>query len=108
MLMTALMPTLSRAFAPQPTAGVAWLEICSAMGTRYVKAPDTSDPSDKRAGSMNDCPYCRVHFDLPVLPPSPPLVPQFVILSERPALFYHAPTPLYSWVIAHPRGPPAV
>ena len=108
MLMTALMPALSRAFAPERAASPAWLEICSAMGTRYVQAPDTSDNTDKRSSGMNDCPYCRVHSDMPVLPPSPPLVPQGAILSERPALFYHAPTPLYAWVIAHPRGPPAV
>lgn len=108
MLMTALMPAWSRAFAPQRADSAAWLEICSAMGTRYVKAPDSPDTSDKRAGAMNDCPYCRVHVDVPVLPPSPPLVPQFAIVSERPPLFYHAPTLLHAWAIANPRGPPAV
>lgn len=112
MLMTALMPALSRAFAPERTASPAWLEICSAMGTRYIKAPgadspDTQDGTGKRAGAMNDCPYCRVHADLPVLPPSPLAVPQFIVLPERPALFFRAPKPLYAWVVAHPRGPPA-
>ncbi|KQQ36300.1 hypothetical protein ASF61_08990 [Duganella sp. Leaf126] len=112
MLMTALMPTLSRALAPVRSVGPMWLEICSAVGTRYleVNAPDSHNPdhTDKRAGVMNDCPYCRVHADLPALPPSPLLLPQSVILPERPALFYQAPTPLYAWVIANPRGPPAV
>ena len=114
MLMTALMPTLARALAPQRAASAAWLEICSAMGTRYVQAPaapdsqNSPDTSDKRAGGMNDCPYCRVHVDVPVLPPSLPAVPQFAVVSERPALFYHAPTPLHAWVAAQPRAPPAV
>lgn len=105
MLMTALMPVLSRAYAPGKTANATLMEICSAMGTRYVKSPG-SDTSDQPVSVMDDCPYCRVHVEVPVLPPAPLPVPQFAILPERPSLFYHAPTPLHAWTVANPRGPP--
>nr|WP_315212484.1 DUF2946 domain-containing protein [uncultured Duganella sp.] len=104
MLMTALMPAFSRTFASDGAANAVLLEICSAMGVTYAKS---SDSDSKQTGTMNDCPYCRVHFDLPVLPPAPARLPQFKITSERPALFYRSPTPLFSWVVANPRGPPA-
>ena len=107
MLMTALMPAFSRAFASDRTANAMLLEICSARGATYAKSPGT-ETSGKQAGMMDDCPYCRVHFDLPVLPPAQPQLPHFKITSERPALFYRSPTPLYAWVVANPRGPPAV
>ena len=106
MLMTALMPAFSRTFASDGAANAVLLEICSAMGVTYTKGAD-SDTSGKQTGTMNDCPYCRVHFDLPVLPPTPAQLPHFKITSERPALFYRSPTPLFSWVVANPRGPPA-
>lgn len=106
MLMMALMPTLSRAFAPERAAESLLLQICSAAGLKFAKAPG-SQSSDQQAGVMSDCPYCRVHADLPVLPPSPLPLPQFEITSERPALFYLAPTPLHAWIAANPRGPPA-
>ena len=105
MLMTALMPAFSRSFAPDGAANAMLLEICSAMGVTYAKS---SDSDTKQSAKMNDCPYCRVHFDLPVLPPAPAQLPHFKITSERPALFYRSPTPLFSWVVANPRGPPAV
>lgn len=101
MLMTALMPAFSRAFASDRAANAVLLEICSAT---YSKSPDSDS---KQTGKMDDCPYCRVHFDLPVLPPTPAQLPHFKITSERPALFYRSPTPLYAWVVANPRGPPA-
>lgn len=106
MLMMALMPTLSRAFASEGAADSVLLQICSAAGLKFAKAPG-SDTSDKHAGVMNDCPYCRVHADLPALPPAPLPLPQFKITSERPVLFYLAPTPLHAWIVAKPRGPPA-
>lgn len=104
MLMTALMPAFSRSFASDGAANAVLLEICSAMGVTFAKS---SDSDSKQTGTMNDCPYCRVHFDLPVLPPAPAQLPHFKITSERPALFYRSPTPLFSWVVANPRGPPA-
>ena len=104
MLMTALMPAFSRTFASDGAANAVLLEICSAMGVTYTKSPDSDS---KRTGTMNDCPYCRVHVDLPVLPPAPAQLPHFKITSERPALFYRSPTPLFSWAVANPRGPPA-
>lgn len=99
------MPTFARAFATDRAAAML-LEICSARGATYAKSPG-SETSGKYAGMMDDCPYCRVHVDLPVLPPAPLQLPQFKITSERPALFYQSPTPLYAWVVANPRGPPA-
>lgn len=106
MLMTALMPAFSRTLASDGAANAVLLEICSAMGVTYAKSTD-AESSGKQAGMMDDCPYCRVHFDLPVLPPAPAQLPHFKITSERPALFYRSPTPLFSWAVAKPRGPPA-
>lgn len=106
MLMTALVPALSRPFSSDRAANLMVLEICSAKGLSYAKAPG-SDTSDKAGGAMNDCPYCRIQADLPVLPSAPTFAPHFAITSERPALFYHAATPPQVWVAANPRGPPA-
>jgi hypothetical protein len=105
MLMMALMPTLSRAFASERAAESMLLQICSVAGLKFAKQPG-SETSGKQADVMSDCPYCRVHADLPVLPPAPLPLPQFKITSERPALFYLAPTPLHAWIVANPRGPP--
>ena len=106
MLMTALMPAFSRTFASDGAANAVLLEICSAMGVTVAKSTD-GESSGKQTGMMDDCPYCRVHFDLPVLPPAPAQLPHFKITSERPTLFYRSPTPLFSWAVANPRGPPA-
>ena len=106
MLLTALMPTLSRAFASEHAADSVLLQICSASGLKFAKSPG-SEPSGKQGGMMSDCPYCRVHADLPALPPAPLALPRMTLASERPALFYLAPTPLHAWIVANPRGPPA-
>lgn len=104
-LLGALMPTLSRALASPNNASAVLAQLCSAGGAaRYGIAPADQAPG-KQMVVMDDCPYCRVQADLPLLPPMAvasaiPLAPQ------RPALFYRAPAPLYSWVVAHPRGPP--
>lgn len=106
MLLVALMPSLSRAFAPQRDASAILLQLCSVGGaTRYAAAPDSESPA-KQSPMMDECPYCRVHTDLPVLPPAPLALAFSLLSSPRPPLFYHAPAPLYSWAVAHPRGPP--
>ena len=75
-------PAFSRTFASDGVANAVLLEICSAMGGTYAKSPE-SDTSGKQTGKMDDCPYCRVHFDLPVLPPAPDqgVVPLHVALE---------------------------
>lgn len=107
MLLMALMPTLSRAFAPQRDAASVLMEICSAGGLKRTIAAPSTEGSGKQMLMMDDCPYCRVQHDLPALPPAP-LAPLVATLATgHPPLFYHAPAPLHAWVAAHPRGPPA-
>lgn len=104
MLMGALMPSLSRAFAPPRDASALLLQLCS-VGGLSKSAPD-SDAPVKQSLMMDDCPYCRVQTDLPMLPPPALVLALSTLSTQRPPLFYHAPAPLFSWVVAHPRGPP--
>jgi hypothetical protein len=106
MLLVALMPSLSRAFAPQRDPSAVLLQLCSVGGvSKFAAAPDSDAPL-KQVVMMDDCPYCRVQTDLPVLPPAPLALAISPLSSQHPPLFYHAPAPLFSWVAAHPRGPP--
>jgi hypothetical protein len=88
------------------------MEICSVTGTTWIavdqEMPDASKKSPLH--HLEHCPFCMTHADTVALPLPLPLAPSFAVAGGHdlfPALFYHAPVPLFSWSAAKPRGPPA-
>ena len=105
-LLNALLPSLSHAFATRP-AGAA-IEICSSSGAVYTQA-DLAPPSGQDAPQhIEHCLYCMHHAGGLALPPAPPqLVAVLKGHEPYPPLYYQAPQPLFSWTAGRPRGPPA-
>jgi hypothetical protein len=72
-------------------------------------ATSSADCHTKAAHALsNHCGYCVMQADLPFLPaltvaPLPPERPA----SMAPPLFHLAPSPLFIWLAAQPRAPPA-
>ena len=121
MLGLALAPTVSHALATVGVAGGSkpWAEICSAAGAKLSSAavlPDTPEspespaaPSDGTAMHPEHCPLCTLASHTSALPPADPaLLPVPDGAAYLPALFSHAPRPLFAWASARPRGPPAI
>jgi hypothetical protein len=90
-----------------------WVEICTAMGMKMVRAAD-ADPGDSTApGSMlastEHCPWCSLHAPVLGLPSTPPaLLPTVDRADFRPWAFRHAPYTLHAWYQAQPRAPPSL
>jgi hypothetical protein len=125
-LLNALAPSVSHALSRM--AGPSqMIEICSASGTRWIsgdavgtsastiasKVADAQfsaqEPStDSPLHHLEHCPFCMTHAGTFALPA--PSTSLFAVQGGHdlfPALFYHSPSPLFSWSAAHPRGPPA-
>lgn len=118
-LLSALAPSISSAFTLRSGNTAIWTEICSASNvyssnTKVSKkilvklstsVPASTDTSDTHQGKH--CPFCLPHAGNFALPPA--LMPGVVLLVTRdvfPPLYYQAPSLLFSWVTANPRGPP--
>ena len=117
MLAAALMPSLSRALASDRVRNIMMAEICAPSGMDYggmslaamgFAGTDGSDPrkDGMPAGHGDDCAWCRLQADTPVLPGAIAVTGPSKLVAPRPALFYHSPAPLFAWTAAHPRGPP--
>jgi hypothetical protein len=72
------------------------------MSYAEMQQPD----GGKHIGHLDDCAYCRLQADTPVLPVAIVVIASGDAAAPRPLLFYHAPTPLFAWTAARPRGPP--
>jgi hypothetical protein len=122
-LLNALAPSISHALSSM--AGPSnMIEICSANGTRWVDgaiagklaselasmeqlAPEQPS-TDSPLHHLEHCPFCITHAGTFALPgPSTTLLAIEGGHDLFPALFYHSPSPLFSWSAARPRGPPA-
>jgi hypothetical protein len=108
-LLNALAPSLSHALMA-PGASSNMMEICSAAGTRWISADLAEGSADASTNTplqhQEHCPFCIAHADLLDLPRTT----SFAVDGGHalfPSLFYHSPTPLFSWSPARPRGPPA-
>lgn len=109
-LFSALAPTVSHALAAQGSfAGFA--EICTVNGVELVSLAtgERQKPADNALSHhMEHCAFCATHGGTFAL--LPPLPVSFAVVGGHdlfPSLFYLAPTPLFSWSAAQPRGPPA-
>ena len=104
--MILLAPPLSRAFSPERSTAGIWMEICSSFGDSSQDAPH-SGPF--QAASSAHCPYCLLHADLLSSPRNVAVVMTvFTVSHFLPRLFYRAPQPLFSWIVAASRAPPVV
>lgn len=110
LLAAALMPVLGQVLARQQGRAGTWSEVCSTAGKRLVRLDlGTQIPAGVDGlGHAKHCPFCLAHGGQAMLPQadivSLPLVTAKPVL---PALYYHAPHPLFSWAATRSRGPPA-
>jgi len=117
-LINALAPSISHAL-PRMAGPSNMIEICSAGGTKWVsndvaiavfgqQAALGQLSTDSPLHHLEHCPFCLNHAGTFALP-----APSMTLLAIEgghdlfPALFYHSPSPLFSWSAARPRGPPA-
>jgi hypothetical protein len=103
----ALAPTVSHALSASGP-GNPWTEICSVAGGKFVSTGDSAGSQTPAADMrMEHCPLCA-HGHGPDGPP--PSAPAVLALPDAasfvPALFEHAPRPLFAWTAAQPRAPP--
>jgi hypothetical protein len=107
-LLAALAPSVSHALATRDGKTSSWMEICSATGTKLVKADKASSPAPaKKFACPEHCPFCSFHGNAADLPISSDFtLPVLSASSARPALFYHSSRPLFVWASAQSRAPP--
>jgi hypothetical protein len=101
----ALLPTVSRLLA-HTTGSAAWVEVCTPRGLKQVAAADTSQPPVASA-HLDHCPLCAVAGAALVPPAASVAMPVVAAAPAMPAAFGAAPSPLFAWAAARPRGPPA-
>lgn len=102
LLFSAIAPSVSHAVTAAST--IPGLEMCTVSGQQPLKGKSLSDAI---VHAFEHCPYCAAHATPPSLPP--PSAWHFPLPSGQavfPALFYHAPQPLFAWSTANPRAPP--
>ncbi|MCB5190395.1 DUF2946 domain-containing protein [Methylobacillus arboreus] len=111
LMFSALAPTLSHAFTVHGTHNTSEV-VCSAPGSKYMplsaKTADPAQPQHEHGLDMKYCPYCNLLHHSPVFAANEPLPPYGGHLGHMlPALYPHAPKPLFAWAAIRPRGPPA-
>ncbi|GGB99365.1 hypothetical protein GCM10007205_05850 [Oxalicibacterium flavum] len=111
-LLAALAPAISHALAPH-TGQQAFVEICTAQGSKLIEAADQKNPESPQPQQHTDhfehCPFCKSNNVANGLPPT--VFPLFATLqqpSHFPILFYQAPRGLFVWTTASPRAPPVL
>ena len=112
-LLNALAPSVSQLLGANGGLADGWLEICSALGPRYVVLDAVaSDDAGKQSGPAKSadtprCPYCVPHAgSVAVMPVVPVVVVSSVIREAAPRLYFVAPRPLFQWAAARSRAPP--
>jgi hypothetical protein len=110
-VVAALAPTVSR--APDGDRTLAWAEICTEIGTRWVAVTPGTDHRAPQPGSdgtlsIDPCAYCVLQHHAPCLLPARATPAAAAVLqgTERPPEFLRAPRSLPAWASAQPRGPP--
>lgn len=112
-LLNALVPSLASAMAVRDGAMPSWAEICStttitaAAANPSNKATPATSTSGEDQHAAKHCPFCLPHAGNFALPPA--IIPCCAVAAGHdafPILYYQAPSLLFSWVTANPRGPP--
>ncbi|MEO6352841.1 MAG: DUF2946 domain-containing protein [Oxalobacteraceae bacterium] len=122
-LLNALAPSISYAMyamhSTSASSGTApiLMEVCTANGMKMVDVSgekisdatlDANGDHKKPVAASSHCPFCLPHYCALFLLPT--TASSFALPARQalmPALFYQSPQPLFSWIVAHPRGPPA-
>jgi hypothetical protein len=103
-LMAALAPSISHVLAAhhgEPSAPHCHPEAGNSQNSH--------GPAHHAAALLVDCEYCTLQADLPALPPLPKTDLFLVELIQfMPPLFFVAPHPLFIWLHARSRAPPAL
>jgi hypothetical protein len=117
-LLSALAPSISSAFTGPSNSNIFWTEICSAANLTSAASKASkkvliklsiNSPATSDAHEGKHCPYCLPHAGNFALPPAVmPCCAVAVGHDAFPPLYYQAPSLLFSWVTAKPRGPPQV
>lgn len=109
LVVAALMPGISRLLASEAGSQQRQFlqEICSAYAGLSGLVSRPADQAPAPLKSMAACPYCLPQAGLPelVMPAAAPRV--LLPLYFLPRLFRLAPAPLFAWVNARSRAPPA-
>ena len=119
LLLSALVPSMASALTVRNGNLPVWMEICSASnvssaGGKLSKKMRVAVSAGASISSMNSaaheaahCPFCLPHAGNFALPPA--VLPCCAVAAGHdvfPPLYYQAPSLLFSWVSASPRGPP--
>ncbi len=107
-LLSALAPSISSALAAQNGQRNGFDEICSTANISVGSIDKAlNKSSDQSAHATTHCPFCLPHAGNFALPPAN-IVCCAVAAGHDifPPLYYQAPTLLFTWVSANPRGPP--
>lgn len=105
MLAMALLPGVSRAWAM--AQGGDWVEICSALGSRWVQIDgDGGEPAIKPMAEP--CAACPLQLQAMAPPPQALAWQPLPTGQAAPPLFFRAPRPLAVWASRLSRGPPAL
>ena len=110
MLMVALAPTLSHAL--QAGGSKAWVEVCTALGDKWVAAytsTNIDDSAPATAHDSQDCLYCVLQAHSPALPTAPVIgLASTALQFSVPRLFLLSPRTPHVWAAAQPRAPPRI
>ena len=110
-LFSALAPSVSHALAARGSSD-GFVEICTVNGVELVSlvTGERQKPvKDALFHHMEHCAFCATHGGTFAL--LPPVALTLAVVGGHdlfPSLFYLAPTPLFAWSAAQPRGPPAL
>jgi len=106
-LMTALAPTVSQAWAAKLDPML--VQVCSVMGTKWVHTdgqPDESSPVPDSTHFTDHCPYCSLHTSALLVPAMVWATACASVGQVVPTAFLLAPRTLHAWASAQPRAPP--
>lgn len=105
----ALAPGISHALSgSNKTQHALFIQLCSLSSNVSIAVPfERETDADPQPSAMQHCPYCLTQADSMTLLPGTHDLPSphglsFALLR----LLYHAPSPLFAWAAAKPRGPP--
>ncbi len=107
-LMSALAPTISQAFASNDSNKSLATEICSAVGTKLIHVVAIDDQSSDHPLLAEHCPYCAIQA---TFLPSLNSDLNFALRQNNqlfPQLYYQSPKPLFSWLHLPSQAPPSI
>jgi hypothetical protein len=107
-VMAAIAPTISHALQGEGATG--WIELCSALGSRWVQPGQLNAGTDSAPASalqaVEHCPYCSLQNMTLAAPPVAVGVALLSLAFEPPGVIAPGLRAPDAWRSALPRGPP--